>query len=60
MLGKGRGKATYLRKRCIKQAEVLASARVSVQFLGQGAAQGVGRRLIPAALPLACKAVVLL
>lgn len=40
MLGKGRGKATYLRKQCIKQAEVLASARVSVQFLAKELLRG--------------------
>lgn len=40
MLGKGRGKATYLRKRRVERAEVPASAGASVHFLGQGAAGG--------------------
>lgn len=52
MLGKGRGKATYVRKRCIKQAEVLASARVPARGLGRGAAGEGGTAANPPCPPI--------
>lgn len=57
---KGEGKSNLFKKAVHKAGRGPCICQGVCAVSGQGAAQGVGRWLIPAALPLACKAVALL